>query len=171
LAVKLRLRRLGRKKKPFYRIIAADSRSPRDGRFIEEIGYYNPIADPTVIEVQEDRALYWLSQGAIPTTTVKSLLRKKGITLRFDLMKRGLPEEKITEEVKKWEVLQLERHKRLDAKKASEQKKSEEEARKKTEEKTTAEAAVEAEVTEKTEETPTEPEAPAAESSEEETKA
>jgi small subunit ribosomal protein S16 len=175
LAVKLRLRRLGRKKKPFYRIVAADSRSPRDGRFIEEIGYYNPIADPMVIEVQEDRALYWLSQGAIPTTTVKSLLRKKGITLRFDLMKRGLTEEKITEEIKKWEVLQLERHKRQDAKKAAEKKKAEEETRKKKEEKeaaaevaaepekeaveTTEETQVEKEAVETTEETPVEKEA------------
>lgn len=130
MAVKLRLRRLGRKKKPFYRIIAADSRAPRDGRFIEEIGYYNPIADPMTIEVQEDRVLYWLSKGAIPTTTVKSLLRKKGITLRFDLMKQGLPEEKISEEMKKWEVMQLERHKRLEVKKAAGKKKAKEEKKK-----------------------------------------
>jgi len=122
LAVKLRLRRMGRKKRPFYRIVAADARSPRDGRFIEEIGYYNPMTDPHVIEVKEDRALYWLSQGAIPTDTVKSLLRRKGIILRFDLMRRGLSTEKIEEEMKKWEVLQIERQKRLEAKKAQEKK-------------------------------------------------
>ena len=85
MAVKLRLRRMGRKKKPYYRIIAADSRSPRDGRFIEEIGVYNPISEPATIEVKQDRALYWLSQGAIPTETVNSLFRKTGINLRFDL--------------------------------------------------------------------------------------
>ncbi len=118
MAVKLRLRRMGRKKRPFYRIVAADARSPRDGRFIEEIGYYNPIADPAVIEVKEERALYWLQQGAIPTDTVKSLLRKKGIILKFDLLKKGLPPEKVEEELKKWEVLQIERAKREEAKRA-----------------------------------------------------
>ncbi len=118
MAVKLRLRRMGRKKRPFYRIVAADARSPRDGRFIEEIGYYNPIAEPAVIEVKEERALYWLQQGAIPTDTVKSLLRKKGIILKFDLLKKGLPPEKVEEELKKWEVLQIERAKREEAKRA-----------------------------------------------------
>jgi len=145
LAVKLRLRRLGRKKKPFYRIIAADSRSPRDGRFIEEIGYYNPISDPMTIDVQEDRALYWLGQGAIPTTTVKSLLRKKGIILRFDLVKRGLAEDQISEEMKKWEVLQLERQKRLEAQKSSKKKKAEDSRKKAEEEKAAAESAKPAE--------------------------
>ncbi len=120
MAVKLRLRRMGRKKRPFYRIVAADARAPRDGRFIEEIGYYNPIADPAIVEVKEERALYWLQQGAIPTDTVKSLLRKKGIILKFDLMRRGLPPEKIEEELKKWEVLQMERAKREEAKRAQE---------------------------------------------------
>ena len=118
MAVKLRLRRMGRKKRPFYRIVAADARAPRDGRFIEEIGYYNPIADPAVIEVKEERALYWLQQGAIPTDTVKSWLRKKGIILKFDLLKKGLPPEKIEEELKKWEVLQIERAKWEEAKRA-----------------------------------------------------
>lgn len=143
MAVKLRLRRLGRKKKPFYRVIAADSRAPRDGRFIEEIGYYNPLTDPMTIEMKEDRALYWLSQGATPTVTVKNLLRKKGITLRFDLMKRGVPEEKIAEELKKWEVLQLERRKRLEAKKMSAKERKAEEARQKAEEKAEEKAAAE----------------------------
>ncbi len=122
MAVKLRLRRMGRKKRPFYRIVAADARSPRDGRFIEEIGYYNPIADPAVVEVKEERVLYWLQQGAIPTDTVKSLLRKKGIILKFDLLKKGLPPEKIEEEMKKWEVLQIERAKREEARRAQEAK-------------------------------------------------
>ncbi len=111
---------MGRKKRPFYRIVAADSRSPRDGRFIEEIGYYNPLTEPATIEVKEERALYWLGVGAIPTPTVKSLLRKKGIILRWDLLKRGLPEEKVEEEMKKWEVLQLEKARRLEAQKAAE---------------------------------------------------
>lgn len=119
MAVKLRLRRMGRKKKPFYRIIAADSRAPRDGRFIEEIGYYNPLTDPMTIEVKEDRALYWLGEGAIPTDTVKSLLRKKGVTLRFDLTKRGVAADQVEEEVKKWEMIQVEKRQRVEAKKAA----------------------------------------------------
>ncbi len=120
MAVKLRLRRLGRKKRPFYRIVAADSRSPRDGRFIEEIGYYNPLTEPTTIEVRQERALYWLSQGAIPSSTVKSLFRKKGINLRFDLLKRGVPEAQAEEEFQKWAALQEERRKRLEAQKIAE---------------------------------------------------
>ncbi|RMI12727.1 MAG: 30S ribosomal protein S16 [Calditrichaeota bacterium] len=126
MAVKLRLRRMGRKKRPFYRIVAADSRAPRDGRFIESIGYYNPLHDPIELEIKEDRALYWLEQGAIPTDTVKSLLRRKGITLQFDLKKRGLPQEKIEEEMKKWEVLQLERERRLAQEREAQKPKKEE---------------------------------------------
>jgi len=122
LAVRIRLRRMGRKKRPFYRIVAADARFPRDGRFIEELGYYNPLEDPFKVEVNEERVLYWLQQGAQPTTTVKSLLRKRGIILRFDLMRQGLPAEKIEEEMKKWEVLQLERLKRRAAKRAEAEK-------------------------------------------------
>ena len=118
MAVKLRLRRMGRKKRPFYRIVAADSRSPRDGRFIEEIGFYNPLTDPATVEVKEERALYWLSVGAIPSNTVKNLLSRQGIILKYDLQRQGLPEEKIQEELKKWEVLQIERQRRLEAKKA-----------------------------------------------------
>lgn len=122
MAVKLRLRRMGRKKRPFYRIVAADARSPRDGRFIEEIGYYNPLTDPLTLEVNEERALYWLQQGAIPTDTVKSLLRRKGVILKFDLMRQGIAEEKIVEEMKKWELLQLERRKREEARRLQQQK-------------------------------------------------
>ena len=123
MAVKLRLRRMGRKKKPYYRIIAADSRSPRDGRFIEEIGVYNPISEPATIEVKQDRALYWLSQGAIPTETVNSLFRKTGINLRFDLKKRGVAEEKAVEEIAQWEAMQEARKKRLESKKLADQQK------------------------------------------------
>ncbi len=118
MAVRIRLRRMGRKKRPFYRIVAADSRSPRDGRFIETLGTYNPLEEPMRVEVNEERVFYWLKNGAQPTTTVKSLLRRKGIWLKWDLMKRGADEKKIEEEFKKWEVLQIERQKRLEAKKA-----------------------------------------------------
>ena len=74
--VKIRLRRMGAKKNPFYRIVVADSRSPRDGRFIEEIGLYDPLAEPAKLEVNGERAKYWVANGAQPTETVKALLRK-----------------------------------------------------------------------------------------------
>lgn len=119
MAVRLRLRRLGRKKRPFYRIIATDSRAPRNGRFIEEIGYYNPLTHPATVNVDEERALYWLNVGATPSKTVRNILSRKGIILKFDLKKRGESEEKITEELRKWEVLQIERSRKLEAEKES----------------------------------------------------
>jgi small subunit ribosomal protein S16 len=83
LMVKIRLMRRGATKRPFYRVVVADSRSPRDGRFIENIGTYHPMADPSVIEIDADRALHWLSVGAQPTEQVRNLLQKKGIWDRF----------------------------------------------------------------------------------------
>ena len=77
--VKMRLRRMGAKKAPFYRVVVADSRYPRDGRFIEEIGYYNPQTEPAEIKIDAEKAKAWLVQGAQPTETVKSLLKKSGI--------------------------------------------------------------------------------------------
>ena len=79
MAVKIRLRRMGAKKAPFYRVIIADSRSPRDGRFIEEIGYYNPMTNPAEIKIDAEKAKKWIGNGAQPTETVKSLLKKSGI--------------------------------------------------------------------------------------------
>ena len=79
MAVKMRLTRMGAKKAPFYRVIVADSRSPRDGRFIEEIGYYNPLTNPAEIKIDAEKAKKWLGNGAQPTETVKSLLKKSGI--------------------------------------------------------------------------------------------
>ena len=79
MAVKIRLRRMGAKKAPFYRIVVADSRYPRDGRFIEEIGYYNPLTEPKTFKVDEEKAKKWISNGAQPTDTVKRLLKNKGI--------------------------------------------------------------------------------------------
>lgn len=79
MAVKIRLRRMGAKKAPFYRIVVADSRYPRDGRFIEEVGYYDPTKDPSVIKVDEEKAKKWISNGAQPTDTVKSLLKIAGV--------------------------------------------------------------------------------------------
>lgn len=79
MAVKIRLRRMGAKKAPFYRVVVADSRSPRDGKFIEEIGYYNPITEPAEIKIDAEKAKKWLETGAQPSDTVKSLLKKSGI--------------------------------------------------------------------------------------------
>ena len=79
MAVKIRLRRMGAKKNPFYRIGVADSRFPRDGRFIEEIGYYDPMANPSVVKVDADKAKNWIANGAQPTDTVKVLLKKEGV--------------------------------------------------------------------------------------------
>ena len=76
--VKIRLRRMGAKKAPFYRIVVADSHSPRDGRFIEEIGTYNPLTDPATVTLDVERAQYWIKNGAQPTETVRSLLKKNG---------------------------------------------------------------------------------------------
>ena len=79
MAVKIRLRRMGAKKSPFYRIVVADSRFPRDGRFIEEIGYYNPMEEPSVVKVDPEQARKWLQNGAQPTDTVKALFKKHGV--------------------------------------------------------------------------------------------
>ena len=79
MAVKIRLRRLGAKKAPFYRVIVADSRSPRDGRFIEEIGTYNPLTEPAQVNIDAEKAKKWIANGAQPTDTVKALLKKSNI--------------------------------------------------------------------------------------------
>ena len=79
MAVKIRLKRMGAKKAPFYRVVVADSRYPRDGRFIEEIGYYNPLTDPITVQIDSEKAKKWIENGAQPTETVKTLLKKNGI--------------------------------------------------------------------------------------------
>ena len=78
--VRMRLKRMGGKKRPVYRVVVADSRSPRDGRFIEEIGYYDPIAEPTIIKFQEERVAEWLRRGAQPSERVQNLLQRAGLT-------------------------------------------------------------------------------------------
>ncbi|RMH62244.1 MAG: 30S ribosomal protein S16 [Calditrichaeota bacterium] len=117
MAVKLRLMRMGRKKRPFYRIVAADSRAPRDGRFIENVGTYDPIAQPHVVECKEDRVLHWLSVGAQPTDTVKSLLRGKGLWLKWTLIKQGADEAKIAAELDAWQKVQQAKAERREAQK------------------------------------------------------
>lgn len=88
MAVKLRLKRMGSKQKPFYRVVAADSRSPRDGRFIETIGTYDPVKKEESITIDEEKALKWLNNGAQPTDTVKNLLTKKGIWAKYKNTKK-----------------------------------------------------------------------------------
>lgn len=102
MAVKLRLRRMGKKKQPMYKVVAADSRSPRDGKFLEAVGSYNPLTNPHTVELLEDRIFYWLNVGAQPTDTVRSLLRQKGILMKRELERRGLGEDKIKEELDNW---------------------------------------------------------------------
>ena len=79
MSVKIRLKRIGAKKAPFYRVVVADSRYPRDGRFVEEIGYYNPMVNPADIKIDSEKAKKWVANGAQPTETVKSLLKKAGV--------------------------------------------------------------------------------------------
>jgi len=106
--VKIRLRRMGKKKQPTYRVVVTDSRSPRDGRFIETIGFYNPRTEPPTVQIKEDRALYWLSQGAQPSDAVARLLRNKGTLDRFARLKEGEDLESLLAEVAAEEVAVVE---------------------------------------------------------------
>ena len=89
MAVKIRLRRMGAQKQAHYRVVVADSRQPRDGKFIETIGHYHPQREPAQVVINEARALHWLERGALPTETARSLLRKQGIWGRFTEMKEA----------------------------------------------------------------------------------
>jgi small subunit ribosomal protein S16 len=89
LAVKIRLRRMGAKKRPMYRFVATDSRMPRDGRFIEILGHYNPIEKPARVGVNEEKIFYWLKQGAIPSDTVKGLFRQIGLLRKWEMVQKG----------------------------------------------------------------------------------
>lgn len=104
--VKIRLRRVGKKKHPIYKIVVADSRAWRNGKFIEGLGQYNPLLNPMVIEVKEDRLFYWLKNGAQPTDTLRSLLQRKGLWLKWGLMKKGADEQAIATAFEKWQSLQ-----------------------------------------------------------------
>ena len=128
MAVKLRLRRMGKKKQPIYKMVAADSRSPRDGKFLEVVGFYNPLTNPHTLDLKEDRIMYWLNVGAQPTHTVKSLLRQKGITLKKELMSKGLDEEKIKAELENWQKMKEAGLKKKSDKKLSRKAKAKQEA-------------------------------------------
>ena len=112
MAVKIRLKRLGKKKQPFYRIVVADSRAPRDGRSIEKIGHYNPITDPAELVINEERLFHWMDEGAQPSDTVFSLLRGRGLTLKYELLSRNADEATINKEMQKWELAHGEKGKK-----------------------------------------------------------
>ena len=118
MAVHIRLKRQGRKKRPFYRIIAIDSRSHREGREIERLGWYDPVKEGLSVEFKEDRIFHWLGQGAIPTDTVNSLMRKRGLTHKWHLMKTGAAEDQIATEMETWTARQLEKVEKAATKKA-----------------------------------------------------
>ncbi|GBD93995.1 30S ribosomal protein S16 [bacterium BMS3Abin05] len=114
MSVRLRLARMGRKKRPFYRVVAVDSRKRRDGKYIENLGYYDPLTDPIDVKLKEERIFYWLKVGAQPSETVRNLLRQEGILFKWDLMKKGFDEARIQEELGKLEVIQLERRRKAE---------------------------------------------------------
>jgi small subunit ribosomal protein S16 len=101
VAVRIRLRRLGAKKRPFYRVVVADQRSPRDGRFIEAIGKYHPLEDPSLIEIDEERALEWLKKGAQPSEAVQTLMTKVGIWKKFEADRPTAANRRATEKASK----------------------------------------------------------------------
>ncbi len=120
MAVRLRLRRVGRKKLPIYKVVAADRRSPRDGRYIEAVGQYEPLRPSNNVEFNEDRVMYWLQNGALPTDTVRNLLQSKGLWLKWSLVKKGADENTITQEVEKFKALRAEKVQEVTAKKKEE---------------------------------------------------
>ncbi len=106
MAVRLRLRRTGRRNQPSYKVVAADSRSPRDGRFIESVGTYNPLRNPAEIKFDEQKAFKWLKRGALPSDTVRSLLRKTGLWYKWYLVKKGLDDAAISQKLSEWQAAQ-----------------------------------------------------------------
>jgi small subunit ribosomal protein S16 len=120
VSVKIRLTRTGRKKQPYYRIVVMDSRVRRDGAYVDQIGIYQPKRQPAVVNIEDEKALLWLSRGAIPSDTVRTLLSQRGLMLRHDLTKRNYPPEKVEAAVTKWkeaaDARQAERNARRGAK-------------------------------------------------------
>ena len=118
LAVRLRLRRIGKKKMPMYHIVAADSRAARGGKFLEIVGRYEPRQHPMLIAAKEDRVFYWLKSGALPTDTVRSLLQRNGMWMKWSMNKKGLDETAIAKAMEKWQMGQAEKGQREEARKA-----------------------------------------------------
>ncbi|MBI5464220.1 MAG: 30S ribosomal protein S16 [Ignavibacteriales bacterium] len=116
--VKIRLRREGKKGHPIYKLVAADMRSPRNGRFIEALGQYNPHTNPITLTFKEQRVEYWLKKGAQPSDTVRSLLRRNGFWLRWTLVRQGKDESVIAKVLERWQMQTAERGKRETDRKA-----------------------------------------------------
>ncbi|HWP82175.1 MAG TPA: 30S ribosomal protein S16 [Bacteroidota bacterium] len=116
--VKLRLRRVGKKKHPIYKIVATDSRSKRDGAYLETVGRYDPNVHPVLLQMHEEKIFSWLRKGAQPTDTVRSLLRRQGLWMRWALMKQGKDAEVIQKVTERWQLAQVERAKREAERKA-----------------------------------------------------
>lgn len=116
--VKLRLRRVGKKKHPIYKVVATDMRSPRDGSYIEAVGSYDPNVNPVVLKFRDERILHWLRKGAQPTDTVRSLFQRTGLWLRWSLMKRGTDEAKMQGIMERWQMAQADRMSREAERKA-----------------------------------------------------
>jgi small subunit ribosomal protein S16 len=118
VAVRLRLRRAGKKKMPVYHIVAADSRAARNGKFLEIVGRYEPQQDPMLISAKEERVFHWLKNGALPTDTVRSLFQRNGLWLKWSLTRRGVAAPEIAAAVEKWQLAQASRQERDRARKA-----------------------------------------------------
>ena len=112
MAVRLRLRRIGKKKMPMYHIVAADSRTARNGSFLEVVGRYEPRQDPMVIEAKEARVFHWLKTGALPTDTVRSLFQRNGLWLKWSLTRAGKDEATISASMEKWQLQQADKRHR-----------------------------------------------------------
>jgi len=112
LATKIRLKRIGRRNRPFYRMVAMDSRNRRDGAAIEELGWYNPIDSNRSYDLKDERILHWLGEGAIPTDAAKKLLRRAGLSHRWHLMQQGMDGPDLEKEMKKWELNREDVHKK-----------------------------------------------------------
>jgi len=104
VAVKIRLLRMGRKKKPFYRIVAIDTKSRRDGRYLDKVGYYDPLTKPATVKIDKEKVLDWLEKGAIPSDTVFNLLQKEGIALEWHLIRNKVSDQARNIEIQKWEL-------------------------------------------------------------------
>ncbi len=118
MAVRIRLRRVGKKKMPMYHIVAADSRAARGGKFIEVVGRYEPLQTPLLVTTKDERVVYWLKQGALPSDTVRSLFQRTGLWLKWSMLKRGADAAAIATEMEKWQMAQAEKRQREDARKA-----------------------------------------------------
>jgi len=112
------LRRIGKKKFPIYQIVAADSRSARNGKFLEIVGRYEPLLSPIRIDAKEDRVFYWLNTGAVPTDTVRSLLQRIGLWMKWNMIRKGVDSTTIASHMEKWQMAQAEKQQRDEARRA-----------------------------------------------------